>query len=278
MLIVLDRSGSMDDEVDNRPKWEIATEAVKQVTARHEAEVRFGLELFPGSNRCQPGSVMVPIGDRHAAEIAAALPSTATGSGTPIGGALQTASEAPELADPARANYVLLVTDGKENCGGDPVQVVRAMFARGVKTYVVGFGGEVDGAMLSSMALEGGTARAASPRYYQADDSASLLATMSAIAQGALGCEFELAKAPPDPSKIYVYVNGQLVPRDANRSNGWEYTAARQRITLYGATCDAVSTDPSARVSIVYGCPDDSLVEGGGGGPGGADDGGVTIN
>jgi len=33
------------------------------------------------------------------------------------------------------------------------------------------------------------------------------------------------------------------------------------RVTLYGPACDLVSRRPGAIVSIIYGCPDDSLTE-----------------
>jgi hypothetical protein len=186
---------------------------------------------------------------------------------TPLGAALHVAGGAPELVDATRANNILLITDGMENCGGSPVGEVRSIFGRDIKTYVVGFGSEVDRNMLSQMATVGGTARAGTQKYYQADDPAELARAMTAIAQGAAGCDVKLAKTPPDPSKIYVYVNGVQQPADPNRVNGWSYQASTDRVTLYGASCEKVSQNPGAKINIVYGCPDDSFVEGGNGSP-----------
>ncbi len=265
MLIVLDQSGSMMDQVSGTAKWTAASSAVKSVTATNGQAVRFGLELFPAisSTKCQAGSIAVPVGPDTAPTIASTLPVKAAGSGTPIGASLAAADAAPELVDPTRSNFVLLVTDGKENCNGDPVSVVQDMFTKGIKTFVVGFGSEVDATMLSDMATAGGTARAGAQAYYQADDPASLDAAMASIAAGAIGCDYKLAQAPPDPSKVFVFVNGQQATRDASKANGWDYSVDTNRVTLYGPTCDTVSQDPSAKVSIVYGCPDTSLVEGG---------------
>ena len=283
-LIVLDRSASMEEMAGSTSKWWAASAAVQSVTSKNDQAVRFGLALYPGiagTARCQTGSVVVPIGDTKAATIAATLPADAVGNSTPIAASLEVASAAPELTDATRANFVLLVTDGQENCGGNPTIPVQQMFARGIKTYVVGFGAAVNGAGLAQLATVGGTARAGAVKYYQADDPASLNTAMAAIAAGAMGCDFALAKAPPDPSKVYVYVNGQLAAHDPARTNGWEYTPATSRLTLYGPTCDAVSA-PTARVSIVYGCPDLTLIEGGGdgkpfdgGSPGPSSDGGI---
>jgi hypothetical protein len=267
-LIVLDRSASMEEMAGATSKWWAASAAVQSVTAQHDQAIRFGLALYPGitgAARCQTGAVVVPVGDAKAAAIAGSLPADAVGNSTPIAASLEVAAAAPELTDATRANFVLLVTDGQENCGGNPTVPVTAMFNRGIKTYVVGFGAAVNAPGLAQLATLGGTARVGATKYYQADDPASLNQAMSAIAAGALGCDFVLAKAPPDPDKVYVYVNGQLASRDAARTNGWDYTPATKRLTLYGPTCDAVS-GPTGRVSIVYGCPDTTLIEGGGDG------------
>ena len=278
-LIVLDASGSMMSKVGGVPKWTLATGAVKTVTSQYESQIRFGLSMFSTQQQCNAGMNQVPVGDLTAMPIANALPMTVSGNGTPIGAALKLAGQHPGLMDPSRANFVLLVTDGKENCGGKPVDEVKALALANIKTFVVGFGGEVDATMLNNMAVAGGTARNTPPRYYQADDQATLNAAFNQIAMGAIGCDFKLQKAPPDPNKIYVYVNGQAIPRDSSHTAGWDYNgAANDRITLYGTVCDAVATNAAAKVQIIYGCPDPTLVEGRDGGTPPIDlDGGIEI-
>jgi hypothetical protein len=261
-LIVLDHSGSMMEVVGGQPKWTAAVSALKGITTQYQSQIRFGLSMFSTLTMCDPDKNYVPVGDMTAAAIAAAFPATANGKGTPIAGALHLAGMQSGLMDPTRANFVMLVTDGEENCGGNPVAEVTGLSMENIKTFVVGFGGSVNATTLSNMAVAGGTARNTMPRYYQADDPTSLQAAFSQIAQGAIGCDYKLQSTPPDPSKIYVYVNGQMIPRDPNRHVGWEYTSGTDRITLYGTVCDVVANDPNAKVSIVYGCPDSSVAEG----------------
>lgn len=281
-LIVLDRSGSMMQVVDgtNLAKWTIATAALRQVTTQYQSQIRFGLSMFSTTQSCNAGMNQVPVGDATAAAISMAMPMTANGNGTPIGGALRLAGQHAGLMDPSRANFVLLVTDGKENCGGRPVDEVRSLTGKNIKTFVVGFGSDVDANMLSNMAVAGGTARNGTPRYYQADDQTTLNAAFNAIAMGAIGCDFKLAQAPPDPDKIFVYVNGQAIPRDTTKKIGWDYSSpANDRLTLYGTVCDAVANDPAAKIQIIYGCPDPTLIEGGGDGGTRIDlDAGIIIN
>jgi hypothetical protein len=268
MFIAFDQSGSMDNPIvaGGPTKWEIATAAIKQVTTQYQSQIQFGLMLFPAgggnSQQCVPGPVSVQVGDQRGAAIGMSLDATGPGGRTPIGGVLTAAGMVPALADPMRANYVMLVTDGTETCGGDGVAAATANLAnKGIKTFVVGFGGEVDAQNLSDIATAGGTPRPGATKYYQADDAAGLTAAFNLIAQGALGCEYRLASAPPDPAKVFVYVNGVLQNRDVAHANGWDYSPATTRITFYGGLCSLVATDATAKVSIVYGCRDDTLTE-----------------
>lgn len=274
VLIVLDHSGSMMEQLPTgQSKWQVAASAVRQLTAQNAGRVRFGLQMFSfNAQQCMPGQVLVPVAGDSVTAISNALPSLADGRMTPIGGALQAAARSGALDDATRANFVLLLTDGMENCGGAPVAEVEALFARGVRTWAVGFGDAVDPQMLSQLAVRGGTARATAPRYFQADDPSSLQQALGAIAQGALGCDFTLSQVPPNPANLFVAVDGAFIPRDATRTAGWDYLAQGNRVTLYGPACDLVSQRPGAKVSVVYGCPDDALVETG---PGGTLDAGV---
>jgi hypothetical protein len=267
MFIAFDKSGSMRELINNVSKWDLGTDAIKAVTQQYQSQIRFGLQLFPKADGrtdgCIPASVAVTVGDDRAAPIAAALDATGPGGSTPIGGALNAAGNVPELSDATRANYVMLVTDGAEMCGGDGEQAARNnLMQKGIKTFVVGFGAGVDADNLEQIAIAGGTPRPGNTKYYQADDAQGLQAAFNLIAQGALGCEYKLASAPPDPSKIFVYVNGVLQNRDPTLANGWDYSEQTVRVTFYGSLCNLVATDPTAKVSLVYGCADGSLTEG----------------
>ncbi len=119
----------------------------------------------------------------------------------------------------------------------------------------------------------GGTALAGTPRYFQANDAAGLLTALQQIARAALGCEYHLASAPADASRLFVYVNGVLQNRDVTHAGGWDYSLATGHVSFAGGLCTLVATDATARVSIVTGCRDDGLAErrdGGAGLPAGA--------
>ncbi len=169
MLIVLDRSDSMgaspgtgSDGGALPSKWTLAVQAVDAITAAPtDTQLRYGLEVLPkASGLCGTGEPLVPIDLGQGATIASTLAKTPLVYGTPIGGALQLAETTLGAAKvTGRDQFVILVTDGAETCSTNgPVPVVQALAAAGVKTYVVGFGGAVDKALLDDMACAGMTA------------------------------------------------------------------------------------------------------------------------
>ncbi len=107
------------------------------------------------------------------------------GSGTtPLGGILQsaltqlTAARSADSRQACRPYRVVLVTDGNETCGGDPVAAATALRAAGIPVHVIGFATS-DAAITASLdaiAAAGGTTRAV-----VVEDAAALSAAMAQI-------------------------------------------------------------------------------------------------
>lgn len=264
VLIMIDRSGSMNDEIGNETMWNIARDAVNQLLASYEGKIRFGLLLYPGFNqscsqgeRCEVGDIDVGLGDGKEGEIRSYLRDAGTCSfRTPISAALQSAIGYAPLQDADRNNYVLLMTDGEENCDGDPVAAVTALRQQTeeVKTFVVGFGSGVDGQQLNQMADAAGTALSGDPRYYQADDAAALSSAFNAIAGSVLSCSYTLSEEPPDANRLYVYFNKSELPRDTGHNDGWDYDATSKELTFYGSACDRLKAGEVQDLQVVFGC------------------------
>ena len=177
--------------------------------------------------------------------------------GTPIAENLDSLVDYAGLEDAMRPNYILLVTDGMATCE-DPVPSVTELRNQDpeIRTFVVGFGGDVDPAQLTAMAMEGGTALPGDPAYYQADDAASLGAAFDDIAGSVLSCEFVLDEVPADIDDLYAFLDMMLVDRDPTHMSGWDYDPATNRVTFYGPACDSIQSGDVETVSIVFGCPE----------------------
>lgn len=265
VLIVLDRSSSMNDSISGGTKWAIAKKAIADLLTAQAGKIRFGFALYPGTNEscssgsdCGPGKVFVDPGDATAAQINTKMGEARTCSfGTPTAEMLTELLTYQGLKDTAHPNYILLITDGKSTCK-DPVPVVTSL--RGlvpeVKTFAVGFGSSVDANELNNVAQKGGTAIAGGPPYYYvASDAASLAAAFSTIAGQVLTCVYTLSEKPTDLSQLYVYQSKQPITRDTTHANGWDYDPGTNQITFYGSACQALQSGKVSDLVIVYGCP-----------------------
>lgn len=177
LMIVLDRSSSMHDS----GKWDSAVSAVHVVLSQYGFKIRFGLTLYPWPQGCDIGQVQVDVGDDTRGAIMDNLNRNFPGGATPLGATLSTLTSYPQLHDPQRSNFVLLVTDGMDTCGGNAVMSVAQLFQGNIKTFVIGFGSDVDPNVLSQMAVQGGTAREGDPKYYHANSAQDLGAAFDQI-------------------------------------------------------------------------------------------------
>jgi hypothetical protein len=162
------------------------------------------------------------------------------------------------LADTTRPNYILLITDGMETCGGDGVAGATALAAQtpSVSTFVVGFGDGVDAAALDAIATAGLTPRAGGPPfYYQADDPTTLEMSFDLIAGSVLSCTYILSDVPAGTDNLFVYFDGTEVVRDMSHADGWDYDPATNTVTFYGNACNTLQTGMVMDLQIVHGCP-----------------------
>lgn len=275
VMIVLDRSGSMSEPADGTTRWDLAKRAIQAVTTRFDTTIRFGLATFsaclPGG--CSAGRVVVPIADRNASRINGFLaPLVARGSAdgsspnylcdtafaeTSTGVTLQGLVGNAMLQDTSRANAVLLVTDGGENpeCTGTgrPAGPVAAgnLFRQAVpvRTYAVGMSGDTNPDQLRAIATAGNTTR-----FYQANNSADLIAALNTIAQDLGSCDMMLNGSPPDSTMIYVYFNRMPVAIPADPTNGWTYDPSTHTLHFHGTSCNQIRGNTVMALDVVYGC------------------------
>jgi hypothetical protein len=281
LMIVLDRSCSMRQPPmagGTQSKWQIAVAAIEKLTTTYAGQIRFGLDFLPSAafrsdtaNECKAGTITVPIADTSGATIATTLTAALTKTDpnypsgpcvTPIDTGVAGASTDPALGDTSRPSYMMLITDGMQagcSAGGGNAGTIKTLTdlaAKGVKTFVVGFGGAVSVTDLDSFATAGGEpASATSPKFYNATDAASLDAALAAIGGKSLSCVFSLSKTPPDPSKIYAFFDKMTdVPRDPTHADGWDYDPKTNTVTFYGADCTAIESGTVKQVDVVFGC------------------------
>jgi hypothetical protein len=282
LMIVLDKSGSMDDLPDgtncNRrsmancatdAKWPLMTAAINQVVMQTQDSIRWGLKYFPDQFLDQCGVVAapeVPIAPMNAAAIARSILLTRPNGGTPTRAAVAAASlNAAMLMDP-NPKFLLLATDGQPNCapnggsGSDDaagaIQAVKDSAMMGIPVFVVGIGSVPDAqTTLTAMAEAGGRPQAADPKYYPVANTAELVSVLGTIGGMIGSCSFGLGAVPPDPTNIAVTSNGNKIPKDTGHTNGWDYGTGQTSVQLFGMWCDDAKAGKLTDVKAIFGCP-----------------------
>src|SRR5262249_1479862 len=185
----LDASGSMKEAMGTQNKIEAAKQSIKTALDTVSPDSFVALRVYAHrveqankAGSCVDSELMVPFGPLDKATIAAKLDSIQPKGYTPIAYSLQQA--AGDFGTNRESDHVIiLASDGEETCGGDPVQAVKDLIAKGFKVKVNTIGINVDSkaqAQLQAVAAAGGG------QYYDAKDAASLGSSLQKLTQEAL--------------------------------------------------------------------------------------------
>jgi len=297
ILILLDRSNSM---AGGSPScWSSVTAALTSITADMDAQINFGLMVFPyGSTECAPPSGVPEVTiseEENAAAIATTLGALGPdGGGTPTTAAMIAAANyLSGLADES-TKYILLATDGGPNCSSDAglqcpacqttqldgsscythndclddvlaiLTAEQISVEMGIDIYVVGLGGVLDSVYLdvmTSIAAAGGT-----DDFYPADTPADLTAAFDEIAAAAVSCEFTVdwdalgEGVSTDQDLVNVFAEGEIVPYDEDCSEGFGWQwIDADTIGLCDGLCEQYKNGEISEVTASFGC--ETIVE-----------------
>jgi len=141
--IVVDASRSMWGRMNGEPKMVIAKDILQDVSYWFPEDLDLALRAYGStspsdSNDCADSALLVPFGDENREPIRRAIAGLRPLGQTPIAYALNQASRDFGALRDDRA--VVLVTDGLESCGGNPVQAARELREQGIIVHLIGFG------------------------------------------------------------------------------------------------------------------------------------------
>jgi Mg-chelatase subunit ChlD len=143
IMFIFDSSGSMKKKLANgESRSDAAKRALVQALTEMPKSARLGLLMY-GHRRakdCRDIEIVAPIGTTDGVSIASSILTAAPKGETPIATSLERAAQS--LAPLAgQSSSIVLVTDGIEECGGDPCAAAAAIREMGIglKAHVVGF-------------------------------------------------------------------------------------------------------------------------------------------
>ena len=198
VLLILDASGSMNAKLPNgETRIAVAQRAIKGVAGFIPAQAQLSLRMYgaqsPASQKnCQDTHLAVPFG---AGEREPAAPSrrrsTAPRRKATRRSPIRSEQAANDFPADAKERVIVLVSDGKETCQGDPVVAAKALAAKGITVHTVGF--IVDTAARGQLQA---IARATGGTYFDAPVGPELPDTLKSALNA---CKKRVVTLPPKP-------------------------------------------------------------------------------
>ena len=262
--IVVDASKSMWGQIDGQSKMEIAKTTLEEVSYWLPEDLDLALRAYGNTsssdkNNCADSSLLVPFGERNREYVRHAIAGLRPTGQTPIAYALNQA--AGDFGSLQSDRTLVLVSDGIESCGGDPVTAAYALRQQGIVVHLIGFGlgnaADEDAASLQAVA------NASGGRYVTAGSAEELKAALAEtvatsfsvyqgsteVASGSLGSadvmllpegdyRVQLHSSPPVEAQV------RLAPRDSVtltlEKSGGVVSQFEQRDELPHTTCEGV--------------------------------------
>jgi Ca-activated chloride channel family protein len=182
MVFIFDASGSMWGQVKGTAKIQIAKEVLTDMIKDLPEGINVGLVAYGHRKKgdCSDVEELFPLSVLNKEKIIRTIMAINPKGKTPITLSIQTTVD--KLKAVQEETTIILVSDGKETCAGDPCELVRKLKESGARfvMYVIGF--DVRGEekkQLECIAKAGGGA------YYEANDAADFKAAAKNVVDDA---------------------------------------------------------------------------------------------
>ena len=141
LVFILDASGSMLGHVEGRQKIVIAREVMTDLIQELPAGLKIGLVAYGHRRKgdCNDVEELAPLGPLDRKRLIETIKAIKPKGKTPITHSIQITVE--KLKALEEETTIVLVSDGKETCEGDPCALVRKLRKTGIKIvmHVIGF-------------------------------------------------------------------------------------------------------------------------------------------
>ncbi len=205
--LLIDDSGSMAQRIEGKSKVAIAKEVlsglVQDLPQNAQIAVRtYGRQKSYQARDCTDMELMTPFGPNTPSRVLPGVQALRPNGMTPIAASLQEAAKDFSGKD-GQNNIIVLLSDGEEDCNGDPCVAAKAVHDAGIhlQVNVIGFHvGPKERTQLQCVAKAGGG------KYYDAANAGELKVAASDVKE-----RIEATPAPttPTPSATPTYVKAE---------------------------------------------------------------------
>jgi hypothetical protein len=213
IVLLIDQSGSMDENFGGTPKWEAVYETLMDpddgVIRPLESTIRFGLTLYTGpteddEDRICPQLTEVPPALDNFDAMDAVFAAEGPADETPTGESLAEVAVTLDAFDEPGPKAIVLATDGEPDTCAQPnpqqgqpeaLEAAQSTFDLGIETFILSVGDDVGEEHLQEMANAGIGLDPQGPMdapFWVALDAQELADAFAEIVGGFVGCSFEL--------------------------------------------------------------------------------------
>jgi hypothetical protein len=256
VMVVFDRSGSMEQDWNGMPKYLSAGNALVAALTPLKSLLTVAGEFFPSDStlmpkdpNCPNGCVLFgpqqccpvggPIGSCYVTTIdkpdqinfvpgdtfITSLPTewhVMNANGTPLQTGIERAADAIKAKTFTDPLIVIVMTDGEPNCNTDQTKVldqISAWKAAGISTHVVGLPGAQGAAdLLNMMAMTGGTSMYIDPKDPTELEMHLRTVISTTVSKGFDTCSFQLDPKAEAPEKLHLIVTENGMESDVPRN------------------------------------------------------------
>jgi hypothetical protein len=287
VLLVFDRSGSMDDDWNGMTRWQAAGTAMINALMPLQDKLTIGTVLFPspqtgggiGGQNCNVNpitaadQVTFKPGAQAITELktgaAGGMPKyqPAQGGRTPTSEAILAADAALKAATLKGTTAAVIITDGEPNCSWDQQQstttIMSWLSSMKIKTYVVGIPGSGFGngpAVLNALAQAGGTTTYLTPTDSMALQTKIAEIVSTTVTMGFDSCSIQLDPAAAVPDKLHLVIKSNGQDQDvphmfAGQTDvAWTVSSDGKTVELLGDLCKNVMAGTYESIGFVFGC------------------------
>src|SRR3989338_9493727 len=185
---LLDASGSMNAMADGESQITIAKRSLKETIATIPAGTSVAFRAYshriPQADKvasCQDTELLIPFQPLNTMNFSASVDAIQAKGWTPIAYSLKAAGT--DFQSRESQHVIILLSDGEETCGGDPVAEAKSLLAQGFKLTIHTIGFRVDEKTKAQLAA---ISNATGGMYFDAKDAASLATNLKQATQKAL--------------------------------------------------------------------------------------------
>ena len=182
--LVIDDSGSMAQRIEGQSKIAIAKSVFSGMVNDLPADAQIAVRTYGRSKSytardCSDMELLIPFGPNVSSRVIPGVQALRPNGMTPIAASLQEAAKDFSGKD-GQHNIIVLLTDGEEDCNGDPCAAAKAAHDAGIKLQVNVIGFHVDSKARTQLEC---IANAAAGKYYDASNARELKVAAADVKQ-----------------------------------------------------------------------------------------------